>query len=142
MKRSSSGIVFALLFVAACRAVTPTPSVSALGGVQWRLIDLNGKSALPAEVSARPWLRFSTDSLRVTGNLGCNNGSGSFTPGADQAIRFGPIASTRRACIDEQMNAQESAFAAAIQASDSWRITGDTLELRQSDRLLARFVKQ
>ena len=113
-------------------------SPTELSGADWRLIELNGT---PAVTDTRPWLRFNTDSLRITGNFGCNNGGGSFTAGPDRAIRFGPIATTRRACINEQMNAQETALGAALQSTDRYRIVSDTLELRQADKVLARFTR-
>jgi heat shock protein HslJ len=144
MKRFSMaatcGAVVIVLLAAACRTVPPTSSTTELAGADWRLIELNGSPAIP-EMSARPWLRFNTDSSRVNGNFGCNNGAGSFTTGPNQSIRFGPIATTRRACLNDQMNAQETALGAAVAATDRYRILGDTLELRQADKLLARFIR-
>ncbi len=137
---ATSGAVVLALLAGACRTVSPTPSTTELSGVDWRLIELNGAPAIP-EMSARPWLRFNTDSLRVNGNFGCNNGAGSFTTGPDQAMHFGPIATTRRACLNEQMNAQETALGAALQATDRYRLVGDTLELRQAEKSLARFIR-
>lgn len=133
-------MLLAAVLLGACRTVTPTPAATELAGVEWRLIDLHGAPAI-GEASARPTLTFEVDSLRVSGNFGCNRGGGSFTTTGDHMLQFSPITMTRRACIDERMNVQETAFAAAVQATDRYRIVGDTLELRQSDRVLARLVR-
>jgi heat shock protein HslJ len=48
---------------------------------------------------------------------------------------------TRMACADQRMNVQEGALGAAVDSTDTYRIVGDTLELRKGDRALARFIR-
>lgn len=57
-------------------------------------------------------------------------------------IRFGPLATTRRACLSEAANAKEQAFLAALAASTRFLAPPDRLVLLSDDRttqvLLAR----
>ena len=132
-------ILIAAALLAACQTTSGTNAQAALAG-DWRLLDVNGTPVV-GDSTNRPTLRFEADSGRVGGNFGCNRGGGSFTIGADGSLRFSAIAMTRRACIDERMNVQETALAAALGATDGYRLSADTLELRQAERILARFVK-
>jgi putative lipoprotein len=53
-------------------------------------------------------------------------------------LRFTQIATTRMACPEPYMS-QERAFLKALEATDSFEITGDILELYGDVKLLARF---
>ena len=48
------------------------------------------------------------------------------------SIRFGPAATTRRAC-DEPLMTQEREFLAALASAVSWRIDGNVLDLHRAD---------
>ena len=116
-----------------------TPESATLAGTHWRLIELNGKPALAA-AEHRADLQFARgDSARVSGSSGCNRFMGSFThTGAD--LRFGQMASTQMACIDERVSEQEHAFLTAMGATERYAVAGDTLTLFGSSGTLARFV--
>ena len=142
MQRSTNFLVLVLVVIvaAACRTVPESGSLDFRGGT-WRLIDVNAAPAIPEEISARPWLRFESDSQRVSANFGCNMGGGSYTAGPERALRFDQIITTLRACADQQMNAQEAALTSALRSTDRYSMSGDTLQLRQGERVLARFVR-
>jgi heat shock protein HslJ len=108
-------------------------------GIDWRLIQMNASAAVPAEMTARPWIRLDAATRRVTGNFGCNTANGTYTSGINQTLHFGAIATTRRACTDDRMNAQETALGAAMGSVDRYRVIADTLDLLQGDKVLARF---
>ena len=129
----------ALCASAACATNTATTQAQ-LGGADWRLTEIGGLAAEPADVTRRPWLRFAMDSNTVSGHLGCNRGGGSFTVDGEE-LRFGPMMSTRMACVDEAMNRQETALGAALQKTDRFRISGSVLELLQGSAVLARFAR-
>lgn len=77
----------------------------------------------------------------VTGDTGCNILNGDYAvDGA--AITFGPIATTRRACVDEGAAATEAQLLASLEAAAGWRITVEGwLELTDaSGTLLAGFT--
>ena len=72
----------------------------------------------------------------VTGNASCNRYNGPVEQGGDR-IRFGALASTRRACTDEALNQQEKSFFAALATAATARFEGTQLELRTADNALA-----
>jgi len=65
----------------------------------------------------------------VSGNAGCNGYRGPYTIVGDR-ITFGPIVSTKRACLSEALTQQETAFLAALNASTTYTLVGDRLTLR------------
>lgn len=108
-----------------------------LAGVDWRLLDVGGRPALP---SAPAHLRFDADTGRVAGDAGCNRFAGPYVrDGA--ALRLGPLISTRRACIDDAATRQETAVLAALEATRRHAIAGDTLVLSGDAGVLARWVR-
>jgi heat shock protein HslJ len=133
--------IFSIALIAGCRTVGTIGSSANLAGPEWRLLEVDGRAAIPANVAARPWLRFARDSMRVSGHLGCNRTAGPYTADDDGALRFGALLSTRMACVDQGMTAQESALGAALIATDHYRIASDTLVLLQGDRIVARFTE-
>jgi len=68
---------------------------------------------------------------RVTGNATCNRYVGAYAVDGE-AIRFGPLATTRMACPDEELAEQERAYLAGLAAAASWSVRGDRLELRDA----------
>ena len=77
---------------------------------------------------------------RLSGSGGCNRLLGKYELGAD-TLRLFPSGMTMMACVDESMQ-QEGDFLSALKMTTGYRITGDTLELRGGDRVLARFMAQ
>jgi heat shock protein HslJ len=69
----------------------------------------------------------------VSGSTGCNQFTATYTvDGA--SIDIGGVATTRTACRDAAVAAQESAYTAALEAASGWRITPDGgLELVAGD---------
>ena len=130
-------LVAAAWLLAACAAPpTPPPPGATLENTEWRLTELGGRPAL-----AGPSLRLEETAIQARGNTGCNNFFGRYEIDGN-ALRFGPVASTRRACADDTMNRQESAFLKVLGESRTWRITGDTLILGGEAGELARFAAQ
>jgi heat shock protein HslJ len=68
----------------------------------------------------------------VAGNGGCNTYNGPYTVDGS-AIAIGPLMSTKMACPTLD---QETAFLAALAASTTFVISGDTLELRDDEGAL------
>jgi heat shock protein HslJ len=123
---------------AACVTMRANGDLQTLSGNDWRLFEVNGRTAVPAESLRRPWLRFNTDSSRVFGSGGCNRMSGPFTiDGA--AMRFGALVSTKMACADAGLNQQETDFFGALEKTDHYALVGDTLVLMRGSEAVARF---
>lgn len=135
----SSFTLVALATLLACTPATQQPSGHQLEGTYWRLIELNGRPAVAAESGRSAYLRFEKDSARVVGSTGCNRLTGSYKHDAE-VLRFGPAATTRMACLDAQLNDQETGFLKALNDTNRQLITGDTLTLVGPTGRLARFA--
>ncbi len=88
---------------------TPAPlaakTSTSLEGTDWMLTDLAGT---PVIANSKASLSF-LDAGRAAGNGSCNRFTDSVTISGD-AIKFGPMASTRMACIDGGASAQEDQY--------------------------------
>lgn len=89
----------------------------------WQLTELRG-----ATLDAGPLLILAEDG-RVHGDTGCNGFAGDYEAGEGR-IEFGPLAMTRRACIDPQANAREASYTAALEAAGRYTTGDGRLTLR------------
>lgn len=110
---------------------------ASLEDTHWKLLEVGGQAAR-AQAGEREAYLLLLDGL-ASGGSGCNKLMGRYTVGARSQLTLGPMASTRMACTPELM-AQESALHAAFARTNSYRIDGNTLELRDGDSVLARFT--
>jgi heat shock protein HslJ len=116
-----------------------TAAPSTLPGTAWRLTELDGRApAAPPEGEGLTLEFAAAGEGRASGNAGCNRFSGGYTH-AGPTLRLGPLASTKRACADDALNRQESAYLQALQAVTRAVVYTDRLDLYASDRLVARF---
>jgi heat shock protein HslJ len=117
-------------------SISGTP---ALEGTAWALLEVGGQPARPVGEAGTPTLTLDAAGKRASGNGGCNRyGGGYELNGA--SLRFGPLVSTKRACAEDALTAQESAFLSALQETRSRRVSGDTLVLSGASGTLARLV--
>jgi heat shock protein HslJ len=123
---------------AACATTRAAGELQTLSGLDWRLVELNGRAAVPVDPARRPWIRFNTDSSRVAGSGGCNRMSGPFTL-SGESMQFGALISTKMACADQALNQQEVDFFGALQSTDRYVLSGDTLKLIKGSETVARF---
>jgi len=138
--RTSQSLWMALSLTALVGCATSgRPTGTPLEDTDWRLVELNGRPAIATGGERGAHLRFARDSARVAGSTGCNRLTGSFSL-QGTALRFGPTATTRMACVDAQLNEQERALLAALQATERYGIAGDTLTLMGTSGALARFA--
>lgn len=116
---------------------SPTP----LTGTRWRLVEVNGHQIDAGMDPGRPpylLLPGETDSL-VQGFGGCNGFFGTYKAGPADRLRFSGMGSTMMAC--EGKMEVEKAFLSALERTDSYAITGDTLSLHRARMApLARLV--
>jgi heat shock protein HslJ len=113
------------LLAAGCAPVTSAPV--SLNGTEWMLTSMPGMTLVG---DAKITLHFEDGS--ATGSAGCNQYRGTYTA-SGTSLTFGPIASTKRACIDNGMNAQETAYLDALSKTATYLITADRLFLRDAD---------
>lgn len=64
----------------------------------------------------------------VSGDAGCNTFSGAYEVDGDE-IAIGPLASTMKACPDEELQQQEADYLAALQLATTYTVTGTRLDL-------------
>jgi heat shock protein HslJ len=115
----------------ACSSNNPTKAPAAasanasasLLGTEWTLRDIAGT---PALANPQPTLQFS-ETGRVAGNGSCNRFTGSVEiSGAN--LKFGPLASTRMACMENGVSDQEAHYLKALGAATRYALeNGDLL---------------
>lgn len=125
-----------------CRTTTtaaPVPAAPVAGALTssaWQLAEVGGMQA-----GGKQFMQFDTGKGMVHGSGGCNNFSGSYA-WSGKSLKVGPLASTRRACLDEPTGRQEMAMLKALEATRTWRVEGKTLVLSGEQGQLARFTAQ
>lgn len=101
---------------------------SELPGTHWRVEDIDGRGVVD---TSRTTIGFFEEN-HAAGDTGCNRFSGTFTlDGA--SLTFGPMAGTRRGCVQALMN-QETAFYQALGRVKAWEVSEETglLHLRDA----------
>jgi heat shock protein HslJ len=99
-----------------------------LEGTAWTaesLISAQAVSSIPAGVRP-PTLLLESGNVAV--DTGCNTGRGSYTVAGD-AVTFGPIATTRMACVDPGGQETENAVLAVLDGTATVAIDGPVLTL-------------
>jgi copper homeostasis protein (lipoprotein) len=112
----------------------PTPP-AALENTYWKVVEVAGQPVAPPGGEQEAHLVLVPGEKRVRGFTGCNRFMGGYE-GSDGRLRFGALASTRRACDD---GGTEQAILQALESADGYRIKGDTLELTRAGTTVARF---
>ena len=109
-------------------------TVSELFLQQWDLVSLDGKAATGARV---PHINFTDgDSRTISGFTGCNRLTGTVTLSNEHVIKLSPLAVTRMACMEPNM---ENAFLATMGKVDRWSIKDKKLFLYQGKNIVAEF---
>jgi heat shock protein HslJ len=101
---------------------TTAPSSAGLHGTAWRLEDLGGVASIPGVEAT---LEFPEEGKAV-GRGSCNRFFGTVEI-SGESIQFGPLASTKMACIDAATSAQETKYLEALQAAERIAFDGPAL---------------
>jgi heat shock protein HslJ len=109
-----------------------------LAGTAWQLAELNGQPPFVVPGGGVPTLAFAADGARASGTGGCNQFGGPYTQ-EGATLRFGALASTRRACVDEAANRQETAYLRALESATRFTASGELLVLFADGQPVARF---
>jgi len=107
----------------AVKAATPAAPFS-LVGTEWMLADLAGTPVIADSKASLTFLEVG----RAAGNGSCNRFTGSVTITGD-ALKFGPLASTRMACMDGGVSAQEDAYLKALAAANRYEYRDPELRI-------------
>lgn len=128
--------LFALFALAACSTPnTSTPPTTSdaihLSGTQWRRVDDDQAMPHPATMEFA--------AARASGYTGCNNWFADVTQDGE-ALRFGPIGTTRRACLAEPAQATERNFLSVLERTRYGHYDRDALVLLDENQtVIARF---
>lgn len=105
-----------------------------LAGTRWALGSLDGTPVIAGSNAA---LTFGTSDA-FQGTTGCNGFSGGYTTdGSSISLEVGPM--TRALCDNDELQAQEGAFLAALDAATAYTATDDTLTLSDASGEVATF---
>lgn len=106
-----------------------------IGKYSWKLIQLNGETLTASPVT----LSFDVKTHRFNGNSGCNNYFGTYQVESDKLV-FGPAASTRKACLDENLSRLEHRYLELISKKTlRYDVADQTLNFYDQDRLILMF---
>jgi heat shock protein HslJ len=116
------------LVLAACG-----PAQNPLDATSWRLVSMRNENgdlspSLPGSV-----VTLNFQATQAAGMAGCNEYSGTYTVDGD-ALKFGPLSTTRQACPDLQVMQQEQVYMAALEKVQNFKMTQDSLELLDGSR--------
>jgi heat shock protein HslJ len=135
MKRLFIPLILALL--ACCKPTEKTTSVARLENTYWKLSEMNGMPVItPADAKEVHMVLSSADGEKqLRGFGGCNGLGGSYTVDGNK-IKFTTI-STRMFC--EGRMEVENFLTTVLREADTYKITGETLELYEGNTFLAKF---
>jgi putative lipoprotein len=111
-----------------------------LENIFWKLVALGDKPAFAVPAAREAGFTLYSEGQRMSGSGGCNRLLGRYELGAG-TLKLIPSGTTMMACADDS-TLQEADFLSALKMTTGYRISGDTLELRNGDRVLARFMAQ
>jgi heat shock protein HslJ len=116
-----------LVLAARAWAARPAGPAAGLAGTQWVLVSLNGQAPVAGRALT---LRFGPDG-QLTGDSGCNSYGGAYQlQGATLAVT--QLVSTLRACAEQPLNDQETAFQQALGHAAQFTLRGPVLTLANS----------
>lgn len=138
MKLGLLTVVAAGILVAGCATGPDQAKPAPLLETYWYAVELEGRPAKTESVKPDPHLVLSSERNSVSGFAGCNTFRGIYER-RDNELRFIGLAATRMAC-PPAASELEKRFLSAAQASDTQRISGNVLELRDvNGKTRARF---
>jgi heat shock protein HslJ len=127
--KSMTYVTAALVLVLAGCATPPGSPGSGfttpeLAGTRWVITSIDGREPSGPALTAD----FSNDG-RVSGDAGCNSYSGPYIQNG-RTVQFGELLSTRRACVDESRQRQETRLLNILQGSTTLQLSRSRLTVR------------
>ncbi|UFH55723.1 META domain-containing protein [Spirosoma sp. KNUC1025] len=121
------------LLTVACKSAK-TAGIS-LTNTHWILVEVNGQPVIHAGLNKEASLQLAPEGNKLTGSTSCNRMFGTYTLSGNEKIQFSGIGSTRMACPDMST---ETAFLKALEATNSYGISGKELLLKNDRNVVAR----
>jgi heat shock protein HslJ len=105
-----------------------------LEGTSWDVIAYNnGKGGVVSVIiGTEITAEFGADG-QLTGSAGCNNYVAEYETEGNNITISSAVATTRKACQEEGVMKQESAYLAALETADTYKIEGATMEMRTDE---------
>jgi heat shock protein HslJ len=118
--------LFAVILALLGGALTTTTAQNSLADTAWRLESFSSGGSNTPVLSSNPiTLKFGSDGS-ASGSTGCNNYRGEYhVSGA--TISFSRLISTRRACLDQNANRQETRYLAALESARRFTLADERL---------------
>jgi heat shock protein HslJ len=113
----------------------PEAQTSALLGKRWTLTQLEERRLSPG----RAYIQFVGDQNRASGSGGCNSFAGTFEIDGS-ALSLSRIASTKRACLDAELQRLETEFLRVLETTTRFEVQDNRLRLYAGDRLILAFI--
>jgi heat shock protein HslJ len=104
---------------------------------QWNLTEVDGAAVTVSAPDSQPYIYLQEPGDRLSGSGGCNRLFGSFDL-SGSSLQFHSVASTRMACAGN-ISEHEAALLEALKLTTGFQISGNLLQLKVDDRVLARF---
>lgn len=104
------------------RSESDSGDAAPLFGRKWMLIEVDRA----AVSSTKPYMEFDREAKRFAGDGGCNRISGGFEVDGT-SLRFSRIVSTRRACLDGEVQRVETSFLKGLEQTTTFQIQGNIL---------------
>jgi heat shock protein HslJ len=131
-------LIYALLTPASIVAGCATPPGSPgsgfttpdLAGTRWVVTSIDGRAPAGPAITAD----FSNDG-RVSGDAGCNSYSGPYIQDG-RSVQFGELLSTRRACVEDSRQRQETRLLNIMQGPAKLRLSRGRLTVRGGEGYL------
>jgi heat shock protein HslJ len=142
MKKSMLFLTVVALAVMSCHKkpmntqTTAMNTTTSFDNTRWVIVNLTGLETLP-QLQKDVFIQFKKSDSSYHGNAGCNNFSGKYTLDGTK-LSLGPAAMTRMMCAPENMKVEDQ-LSKAIQSVDQYLITGDHLQLKKGDLVVAEF---
>lgn len=105
----------------------------------WEVVAYNnGREAVVGLIAGTQIDAYFGDEDDLTGNAGCNDYFTDFTTDDDNNITLGTIGATMRFCAEPVgLMTQEAEYLAALERATTYRVEGNTLQMRTADDQLA-----
>lgn len=106
---------------------------------KWDLTTLNGDSINPGS-HKDVYIQFSDSANRAFGSGPCNRFFSQFALSGNK-LNLSAIGSTKMACLDEKSNHLEQSFFSTLESADSYKVSGENLQLISNGKIVATFEK-
>ncbi len=128
------------ILIEGCHSTKPVIAVASGGSEmlymnQWNLTELEGRSFVITAGTQPHLLFFPGQVNRVSGSTGCNKLNGSFVLSAANSMTFSPLATTKMACIGDNV---ESKFLAVLGKVTNWSIINNQLLLKNGKVIMVK----